>query len=242
MSTTYSDLTFTNFPEAVDTFTTMLDITAADASALLAYQNAMESGNVTQANAALAGMTDAQKKIITASQINKLTNAIIALQRFYSSNIQSYISNLQTQWQNEVNKLSFKGTYSSSTAYKKNNIVNYTVGAFTYLYICTQDVSAGIAPTNTSYWRQFTIQGIQGTSGQALSFLYEWSNATSYLVNDCVTHNGVVWACVTANSNSEPTATNNKWKEIMSLHSSIYPVQSTQPTSQVVGELWFEVI
>ena len=242
MSQTYQDLTFTNFPESVDTFKTMLDIAASDASALSAYQAAMETGNITQASAALANIPNVDKKLISAADVNKLTNAVIALQRFYSTNIQTYISNLQSQWQTEINKFSYIGNYSSTTAYKKNNIVSYTSGAYKYLYICIKDAVAGISPTNTTYWQPFTIKGIQGISGTNLSFLYEWDNTTSYVTQDCVTCDGFLWVCVINNSNSKPSVTNTNWKEIMSLHSSIYPVQSTQPTSQVVGELWFEVV
>ena len=242
MSVTYSDLTFTTFPENIDTFVTMLDIVANDAAALNAYQTAMESGNITQANNALTNLENADKKILTAAKINKLSDAITALQRFFVSDIQPYISGLQTNWQAEIDKFSYIGTYSSTSSYKKNNIVNYTVGALNLLYICLKDAVAGIAPTNTTYWKQFTIQGTRGPSGEDLAYSYEWDNTTSYAYQDCVTHNGKLWNCVVANSNVEPTESATQWKLIMALNSAIYPVQSSQPTLQEVGELWFQTV
>ena len=72
MSTSYPDLTLTNFPEAVDTFVQMLDIVASDATNLRAYQTAMEEGNVAQANAAISNITNGARKLLTADKINKI--------------------------------------------------------------------------------------------------------------------------------------------------------------------------
>lgn len=241
MSTSYPDLTLTNFPEAVDTFVQMLDIVASDATNLKVYQTAMEEGNVVQANAALSNITNGARKLLTADKINKIFNSIEALERFLASDIIPYVNQLQSNWQTEINKFIYKGDYSSSTSYVINNIVSYTSGNHTYLYICIK-AAKGYAPTNTTYWRQLTIVGIQGVSGDAMSFLYEWNDTTPYVAQDCVSYNGKLWGCVTANTDSAPSATNNKWQELMSINPTTYPVQSNQPASQEVGDLWFQVV
>ena len=242
MSTSYPDLTLTNFPEATDTFVQMLDVVMADSTALKAYQTAMEAGNLAEANSALASMTNGVRKILTAEKINKIFNSIEALERFLASDIVPYVAQLQANWQAEVDKFIYKGTYSSSVAYVKTNIVSYTVGAYTFLYICTKNTTAGILPTNTGYWRQFTIVGLQGASGVGMSFLYEWNNTTSYSAQDCVSYNGKLWGCVTPNSNSAPSSSNPNWQELMSITAVQYPVQAEQPSVQEPGELWFQVI
>lgn len=241
MSTSYPDLNLTTFPEAVDTFVQMLDIVASDATNLAEYQSAMEAGNVIQANAALSNIANGTQKLLTAEKINKIFNSIEALERFLASDIVPYVTQLQANWQTEINKFIYKGNYSSSTSYVVNNIVSYTVGIYTYLYICIQ-AAKGKVPTNTTYWRQLTVKGLQGTSGTAMSFLYEWDAATSYVPQDCVSYGGKLWGCLTANSNSVPSATNNKWEELMSIAPTTYPVQSSQPASQEVGDLWFQVV
>lgn len=242
MSVSYPDLPLTSFPESVDTFVEMLDIVASDATALKAYQTAMENGDINAANSALTSMTNGVRKILTADKINKIFESVEALQRFFSTDIIPYITQLQTNWQTEINKFIYRGAYSSSVAYTKNNIVSYTVGAYTFLFLCIKNTTAGIAPTNTTYWQQFTIVGLQGESGTGMSFLYEWNNQTSYNTQDCVSYNGKLWGCVTANSNSAPSSTNPKWEELMSITALKYPVQAEQPSVQEPGELWFQVV
>lgn len=241
MSASYPDLTLTSFPEAVDTFVQMLDIVASDATNLALYQEAMDEGNIVQANAALSNIANGAQKLLTADKINKIFNSIQALERFLSSDIVPYVSQLQTNWQTEVNKFIYKGSYSSTTSYVINNIVSYTSGVYTYLYICIKNAK-GYSPTNTTYWRQLTVVGIQGISGEGMSFLYSWNNTTPYVAQDCVSHNGKLWGCLTANTNSEPTPTNTKWEELMSITPVAYPVQSTQPVAQEIGDIWFQVV
>lgn len=241
MSTSYPDLTLTNFPEAVDTFVQMLDIVASDATNLAEYQSAMEAGNVVQANAALSNMANGAQKLLTADKINKIFNSIEALERFLGTDIVPYVAQLQSNWQTEINKFIYKGSYSSSTSYVVNNIVTYTSGTNTYLYICIK-AGKGKTPTNTTYWRQLTVQGEQGVSGTGMSFLYEWDAATSYSPQDCVSYGGKLWGCLESNTNSAPSSTNTKWEELMSINPVTYPVQSQQPAVQEVGDLWFQVV
>lgn len=241
MSTSYPDLRFTNFPESVDTFVEMLDIVSSDAVVLKAYQDAMEAGNVIQASNALNNMANAVQKILTADKINKVFNSIEALERFLSTDIVPYITQLQTNWQTEINKFGYIGTYSASTPYKKRNIVSYTIGSYTYLYLCIKD-NTGIAPTNSTYWSKFTIVGLRGESGSDMSFLYSWDNQTSYSPQDCVTHANGLWGCLVANTNSEPSPQNSDWQELAHLEAAVYPIQASEPTGLLVGDFWFQTL
>lgn len=242
MSVSYPDLNLTTFPESVDVFVQMLDVVASDASALAAYKSAMEAGNVMQANSALGTMVNATRKILTAEKINKMFDSIEALERFLATDIVPYVTQLQSNWQAEVNKFAYIGVYNNSQAYMKNNIVSYTVGAYTFLYLCVANTVAGTVPTNTSYWQQFTIVGLQGLTGESMSYLYEWNNTTVYSPQDCVTHNNKLWGCLVSNNNSEPVETNVNWQLLADLSASIYPVQAEQPVAQDEGEIWFQVV
>ena len=243
MSTTYSDLQFTNFPESIDTFVEMLDIVASDATSLKAYQDAMASGNVTAANNALATMADGARKILTADKINKIFDSIEALERFLASDIVPYISNLQSQWNTKINNFTYKGAYSSSTTYKTNNIVSYEVenGNF-LLYLCIKDSSAGIPVTNTTYWLQFTIIGARGASGAGFSYCYEWDSSTQYSMYDCVSYGGKLWYARRQSRNNTPSSSSSYWIEVMSISPAKYPVQSIMPAGQEVNDLWFQTI
>lgn len=72
------------FPNEIQTFPTMQDISAADASLVQQYQEAMESGNIATATAILGQISNADKKIIRADLLNTITDTSVALQQFYA--------------------------------------------------------------------------------------------------------------------------------------------------------------
>lgn len=71
------------FPNEIQTFPTMQDISVADASLVQQYQEAMEAGNIATATAILGQISNADKKIIRADLLNTITDTSVALQQFY---------------------------------------------------------------------------------------------------------------------------------------------------------------
>ena len=74
----------TTFPNSIQTFPTMQDITVSDAALVQQYQTAMQAGNIPQATAALQKITDADKKLVTASLLNAVFDTNVALQQYYA--------------------------------------------------------------------------------------------------------------------------------------------------------------
>ena len=74
----------TSFPNSIQSFPTMQDISVADASLVQQYQEAMESGNIATATAILGQISNDDKKIIRADLLNTITDASMALQQFYA--------------------------------------------------------------------------------------------------------------------------------------------------------------
>lgn len=72
------------FPNEIQTFPTMQDISVADASLVQQYQEAMESGNIATATAILGQISNADKKIIRADLLNTITDTSVALQKYYA--------------------------------------------------------------------------------------------------------------------------------------------------------------
>lgn len=73
----------TNFPNQVDTFPTMLDITADDAELVKQYQDAMEAGSYDVAQQVLSEITDGQKKIISAGLMNDILDGLTAIEQYF---------------------------------------------------------------------------------------------------------------------------------------------------------------
>lgn len=235
----YNDLPLTNFPSSVDQFMTFLNVVASDGSLIEQYLEAMNAGNQTQANQILAQIPQASQKLITATDLNTLSQAMLAVERFYLTDIEPYMNELQQSWTQTIKQFSYQGVWSSGTSYVVNNLVSYTVSGINLVYIATSNPPVGTVPTNSNYWRLLTIQGQQGTSGQGVSYRQEWTNSATYSVNDCVTYNAALWMAIASSQNQEPTNNSQYWQLIMNLEVTTYPIQDTEPTNLQVNGLWF---
>lgn len=241
MSNTYPSLQFTTFPEQVQTFVTMLNMAIADGPAIKGYQQAMQNGNNALAQQYYAQITNADQKFIDATKMNKLMDTCVALQKFYLTDIQPYVENLQTEWTNRIEQFNYLGDYSASTLYAVNNFVTYTASGVRNVYICVKVPPIGTAPINTTYWRKLTIQGLQGPSGENLSFRYGWKSDEIYYPQDVVVYDNVVWGCSVQNSNQTPQSGSIYWNTIYSPEQVVYPFSVEQPTNMQVGYLWFKI-
>ena len=241
MSNTYPSLQFTTFPEQVQTFVTMLNMAIADGPAIKGYQQAMQNGNNALAQQYYAQITNADQKFIDATKMNKLMDTCVALQKFYLTDIQPYVENLQTEWTNRIEQFNYLGDYSASSLYAVNNFVTYTAIGVRNVYICVKVPPIGTAPTNTTYWRKLSIQGLQGLSGENLSFRYGWKSDEIYYPQDVVVYDNVVWGCLIQNSNQTPQSGSIYWKTIYSPEQVVYPFSVEAPTNMQVGYLWFKI-
>lgn len=239
MSELYSDLNLTVFPQNVDQFLTFLNITATDGPLIAQYQTALQNGNITLANQILAQIPSGTQKIIKATDLNKLTQAILAVERFYKTDIEPYVEDKQTEWLSVINQFSYKGTWSTGTFYQVNNLVTYTTSGLTLVYLATSTPPVGAVPTNTQYWRLLTIQGQQGASGEGLSYRQEWNVSTQYQINDAVTYDGTIWMSLQSNTGVQPGTNNAVWQQIIFLETAAYPIQPTEPQGLAQGDLWF---
>lgn len=73
----------TNFPNQVDTFPTMLDITAEDAELIKQYQAAMEAGSYDVAQQVLSQIPNGQRKIISAGLMNDVLDGLTATEQYF---------------------------------------------------------------------------------------------------------------------------------------------------------------
>ena len=241
MSVTYPSLQFTTFPEQVQTFVTMLNMTVADAPNVKRYQQAMEAGNKTLAQQYYNRITNANRKFVDSTKMNRLMDTCVALQNFYLTDIKPYIDDLQTTWTDRVDQFNYVGGYSASKLYAVNNFVTYTVSGVRNVYICVKVPPVGTAPTNTTYWRKLSIRGLQGPSGENLAFRYAWSSSEIYYPEDVVVYDNVVWGCLVQNSNKTPQSGSTYWRSIYSPQQVVYPFSAQEPTNMETGFLWFKI-
>lgn len=75
----------TTFPQTIQSFPIMQDMTASDALLVNQFQQAMQAGNVALAQTILAQITDSDKKIISAELLNTAWDTLVALQKYFTT-------------------------------------------------------------------------------------------------------------------------------------------------------------
>lgn len=230
------------FPNQIDDIPSFLDVTQSDAQLLSTFQTAMRNGDFNTANLTLQQISNYNQKIVSAERLNKLRDAILAIENFYNTTVYPYIENKQTEWQNIINQFSYQGDWNNSTQFLTNNIVKYNINGQDYLFLCLLQ-NSGQSVTNTTYWRKLTIQGVKGDNNtDTTSFSFEWNPSTTYQPNTIVAYVNAWYVALQTNINSQPSEGSTMWQQVLVFPQPIYPIQSTQPISQQIGELWFEVI
>ena len=71
------------FPQQVQTFNQMQDISASDGALIAQYQAAMQAGNLTLAKQILAQIPNNQSKIITADYLNTINDTLVAVEQYF---------------------------------------------------------------------------------------------------------------------------------------------------------------
>jgi hypothetical protein len=244
MSTRYTDLVFTNYPDSIDTILQKSNITnATDSQLVQQIQQFIIDGNFSGASTILANNPQLNGKIFNALDFNQLRDAVLALERFYNTDIEPYTIEKQTEWQNILNRFSFQGIYSPTTQYYQNNLVNYTISSGTFLYLCIAQPAIGITPDNTNYWRVMTVQGERGISGIGMSFTFLYNPTLSYSVNNITLYKDKWWGAIQANQGQVPYEGSPYWQVVLtSLPAIQIPIASTQPTNQIEGDQWYKIV
>ena len=79
----------TSYPNSVQTFPQMIDLTASDGSLVQQYQIAMQAGNLTLAKQILARIPNNQNKIITADYLNTINDTVVAVEQYFQARYSS---------------------------------------------------------------------------------------------------------------------------------------------------------
>lgn len=108
----------------------------------------------------------------------------------------SRISNEDNRIEAENNRVHL-GNYSNITNYVYGNIVSYNGSSYMNV-----SPSIGITPNNTSNWK---LMGKKGDNGVGLNYVGTYSESRPYVVNELVTHNGRLFACIQDNTDIPPS-------------------------------------
>lgn len=150
---------------------------------------------------------------------NSVADAKNTTTKFVSTaekNIDDKVAEAKSDIDTVIGRLSIKYSYSSETTYEPCNLVTFSDGKTTDLYICNKQCK-GISPTSTNaseYWTKLSIKGDKGEAGANFSFSGEWSSTKSYNENELVIfNNGMYVSLQNDNLGNAPNASDSEYWE-----------------------------
>ena len=225
MSELYPDLPNTKFPEDKDNWGRFSDITTSDIQLVQQYQQYILDGEIDNARQLITDNPTLKNKILSANNLNNLADAIIALERYYFSDIETYIIQLSR----------YMGDWNNQTSYRKYDVVIYDELG----YFATKSVPYGEYPTNDEYWVPLTLKGDQGVSGVGLSYRYGWDINTQYYEQDCVSYSNSLWAAKQSSIGQTPVENSQYWDLVMKdSNACVVDIVSQEPPDLISGQLW----
>lgn len=108
----YKDLEFTNFPAKIDSWEDSEDVSSDYLDAANNYKAALAKGNYATAQNILLSTPKLKNMLIGAKDINELKHAVMAIERFYTEDVKSFI----TDYSNEAKENAQKATTAASSA------------------------------------------------------------------------------------------------------------------------------
>lgn len=74
----------TTFPNAIQTFPTMINIESSDGATIDAFHTALKNGDMETATNLLHSITNYDKKIVTTNLMNTIIDTCVALENYYT--------------------------------------------------------------------------------------------------------------------------------------------------------------
>lgn len=90
----YEEYPRSQFPDAIDNFDNMQDITAALVDAMVSYQTAITNKDFTTAANVITNNPDLLKVLINADRINSLQDAIKAIEKYYKDDVGNMVTHI----------------------------------------------------------------------------------------------------------------------------------------------------
>lgn len=217
----YDDCKESVFPTAYDfdDDNYMQDLSSDDWFNVRQYENALNNGDESSAITHYNNIPNVEQKIFSASRWNKLRDAIKATQKYFIEEIEQLFRDTNTfisEKSNEIKEIIEQlfqqtGTYDNSKTYYRGDIATYVIDGDTYSYLCNNNSTQGIVPTNTAYWTCLTIKGDKGDPG-VYNPRGEYQNEVTYYKYDCVAYNGASYIAIDTVINVVPDSDSTKWQ------------------------------
>lgn len=215
------------------------DIHLSDTQLYALFRQYYIQGDYTNALNILASNPQLDLKVITADNLNELSERVYGLENVYYTEVEDYLSNLLQSMQTDVNNLSNQNQYSATQQYYPKNFVYYN----NEVYFCLQEPPIGTLPTNTTYWLYLGLFGKEGTIGLSnLNFVGAWDINTEYTMNQVVYVDYTFYWALQNNQGQDPTtASSQYWGVLFTINPQQIIVDEDTPVSQDPNDFWFQI-
>lgn len=129
MSTTYPNYIGTNYPDSVDTFSKIVDVTISTLPYAILYQNYFQKGDLESASQVLTEHPELEKCLMNADKFNKLIDAIKAIETDHNSTKSTLktVSNQSSTNATNISKLTTNvNNITTNVSSLSSNITNLT--------------------------------------------------------------------------------------------------------------------
>ena len=213
------------------------DIQISDATIQQQLQKYWESASYANGlNLIEDNSSQLQGKVFIADLINIISSGILSLENDYNTNGPLFLSNLATQYYTLINNFMLMNEWISLNSYGVFNFVVYDNS----LYMCIQQTTPGIAPTDSSYWLYLGLAGEKGGYGIDVIMKYSWNNNDNYNVNDLVIYNNQIYVALQQNSNVTPGTNSSIWLIFISPSIGEITIGTTAPSVFAPNSIWFQ--
>lgn len=217
------------FPNAIDTFPVFEDIEERDIPQVYNFITAImdTTQTVSQRKAralnALEAITNYENKILTASRLNLLFQAVLNLENYYKGpGAMSTINQKVNETRAILDNFAYCNEWVSTTNYSKNNVVLYN----NKLWIATSDGRGKNPSSSPNFWRQFSIKGNDAVdTGDSVDFKGEWDSTVTYNANKFVQYGKGIYISIRTNIGKVPADNPNDWDKVIESIGNSVPVQ-----------------
>ena len=229
MSKLYPEYFSTDFPDALDRWENMIDVTIETKPIVDQFYRYYNDGDFDSAARVIEENPILRRMMINADNMNKLLHGIMALERFFYEDVERYLMYIVKP----------QGDFDPGRKYTKYDVVFIARDDAKEAFMGIQvDIPAGTPPTDTRYFVPLALRGKQGASGTGLSPRGVWSSVISYYKDDCVSYGNIIWQCNKDNAGVVPREDDNTyWEALLRVPQQVV-TSTTMPEGQVYNDIW----
>lgn len=213
------------------------DIQIPDVALRTQFEANMKTGNFAEALRILrANKNQLQGKSFVAETINTIINSLILVESQYEDGSNAFLSDLANKFNEMITELRNRGEFDSNIKYVPYNFVTYN----NEIYMCYDSPPVGTLPTNENYWLLLNLDGDYGAPGTDLTMKFNWDKDTSYVPNDLVVYDNIIYAALSQNINTVPPDNPNIWLLFLKVTKGSITVGMTPPDIYTNNTVWFQ--